>query len=1492
MSNYIKKYNIGEIAIDLPYNSYIHELPLLSFSDFRNSVNLSLIFNHKLKLDGNNMFNVKEGYKLNIQKKIIVSNNIPVSLIESNGKYVQLYRNKNITIEGNEVYNNVYTFLDESKRVLRIISNGYEIENEDLSKEIYNLNGDLVTIYDKYQDVYLSYIYNNNNLLTEVRYNNKIVSFTYENNSLTKIQYGGTETNIINSNTNLTISHYTGVTFNSSVNGKDYVIEASAIEELEQVQYRKECTYSNDTIELTNKENNSIVDYITYRFPSLVTLTYQSYGQVEITNKNQVTHRILFSGDKPLYSYEVIGLNTNEDNQFCAGTYISEVNIYRTLNEGFNNSFKGKLKLSDGLEMVEDNLIDNKFESNVSSIGHSNIEGNFLLTGWIKLESLSNDSIIGVSNFIGGNVYEFYVPVYEPNKWYFFAYQFELEANSIFVNTLPGVELQDLRITFQATHIIDENKKTNVLFKEDILIDSTSYEINPFTKYDFIYETQTNYNGTIELTLSDLLRYTRKKIMDGECSELYYDDGKKVITNISNLKVKLKNNTELKDISNYNFGYRYNNNDSMYITTIQRYNSERSPLVIIKRKDDNYYSSQYIDNYFDVIQSRTDNLITYYTRDKGLITRERLGNLYNYKYTYNTSNNTISVEDEFRENNSNTNINITYYMDPVFGTIYKKQISDGLVIEDIYDDDKSAILEKKFGNSPSIIKHIYGYNQGNLVTLASSNLNYNFEYNEDQLVKVKKFNLLIEEQEHDDLITTVYYPNQNNPVYSKEYVYDKYNRLKSVTNEIENTYGIYYSFNSITGEPIYNKDANNAKLIMSEDKIKGLKTRYKYNYNTGLLEKKTITSSVNYANKISNETFEYDKANRIIQKEYEYDANSSFKVKDIIVYVKDEDDPSIDQRVESSTYYIRQVREVNTTNTYDDYNRLTKKICQFNDNSNVEKKYVINNNMIESETLKFNETSIHAISYQYDSLERITTITIGNKIISYEYDNHGRLIRENNQNLDKTIIYEYNDNGNIEAKRIYSYTVNEIPQTLLSTKTYTYDLIYKDRLITFNNTTIPYNMLGSLTEYNGYSLTWSKGKLIGVSKGNLILGSQSYQYTYNGYGQRISKTYSKLKGTSSLSTMYPGEVTGYTKKYNYDYYGRIINEIGTITYYSDGTYNQMIDYIYDMNTIVGIKYTHGNDSNTYFFERNILGDVIGIYDTQGNLKVKYIYDGYGNCTISSETTDQELAQINPIRYKGYYYDNETGWFWLSSRYYSPELCRFISPDDVEYLDPESVNGLNLYCYCLNNPISYCDPSGHIAISTLILCGLALVGMGLTIGGVASDNNTMTAIGLTMVAIPALISGGLAAFATTGTLATWVGAGTMVAGVGTGLFASAEYQEAFTGNNWIIDTTGMSEEWYNGLLLGTASLATLGTVASSFAYSFNINSIQKVGKVDDYFGIKFTQKAPSGNLRVKTLGLHPAHNGHPIHWQLNNINPLTGGIGKKIRWDLLLRRLIG
>ena len=100
--------------------------------------------------------------------------------------------------------------------------------------------------------------------------------------------------------------------------------------------------------------------------------------------------------------------------------------------------------------------------------------------------------------------------------------------------------------------------------------------------------------------------------------------------------------------------------------------------------------------------------------------------------------------------------------------------------------------------------------------------------------------------------------------------------------------------------------------------------------------------------------------------------------------------------------------------------------------------------------------------------------------------------------------------------------------------------------------------------------------------------------------------------------------------------------------------------------------------------------------------VLYKYTSYGEVEgiVNNQLNDYRiqianiLKEYNGFVYKGYYYDIETSLFWLSSRYYSPELCRFISPDEVSYLDPESVNGLNLYCYCLNNPISYCDPSGH------------------------------------------------------------------------------------------------------------------------------------------------------------------------------------------------------
>ena len=125
-----------------------------------------------------------------------------------------------------------------------------------------------------------------------------------------------------------------------------------------------------------------------------------------------------------------------------------------------------------------------------------------------------------------------------------------------------------------------------------------------------------------------------------------------------------------------------------------------------------------------------------------------------------------------------------------------------------------------------------------------------------------------------------------------------------------------------------------------------------------------------------------------------------------------------------------------------------------------------------------------------------------------------------------------------------------------------------------------------------------------------------------------------------------------------------------------------------------------------------MGDVVGIYDMEANLVAKYLYDAWGNCTISGETTNYAVARANPIRYRGYYYDEDTGLYYCNARYYSPKWRRFISPDATSYLAPESVNGLNQYCYCGNDPVNYYDPSGHAGI---LLTLLISAGIGLAVG---------------------------------------------------------------------------------------------------------------------------------------------------------------------------------
>ena len=176
-----------------------------------------------------------------------------------------------------------------------------------------------------------------------------------------------------------------------------------------------------------------------------------------------------------------------------------------------------------------------------------------------------------------------------------------------------------------------------------------------------------------------------------------------------------------------------------------------------------------------------------------------------------------------------------------------------------------------------------------------------------------------------------------------------------------------------------------------------------------------------------------------------------------------------------------------------------------------------------------------------------------------------------------------------------------------------------------------------------------------------------FDFTYNGYGQRIQKKYTSTTGSNSVLG---DSMTNETHDYSYDLNGRLIKEDISIKYKDGVTSQKTIEYLYDGSEIVGFIYTNLGTSSTYYYDKNQYGDVIAILDNNCSAVVKYKYDAYGNCTPYA-VNDFNIAAINPIRYRGYYFDTGLDFYYLNARYYNPQWRRFISPDSTDYLDTET-----------------------------------------------------------------------------------------------------------------------------------------------------------------------------------------------------------------------------
>ena len=308
-------------------------------------------------------------------------------------------------------------------------------------------------------------------------------------------------------------------------------------------------------------------------------------------------------------------------------------------------------------------------------------------------------------------------------------------------------------------------------------------------------------------------------------------------------------------------------------------------------------------------------------------------------------------------------------------------------------------------------------------------------------------------------------------------------------------------------------------------------------------------------------------------------------------------------------------------------------------------------------------------------------------LAQYDYDTLGRLVREDNKSFNKSYFYTYDNNGNILAKESCAFITGAHTVGTGDVTSYTYS---KDKMIKFGTQSCVYDAVGNPTTYRGKTATWERGRKLASFDGTT--------FTYDALGRRLSKN---------------------DIKFWYDSNGRLLKQ-------SNG-----LEFFYDSNGLVGLKY---NGSN-YVYRTDIQGNVIAILDSSGEVVVQYKYDAWGNqqvldATGNAITDTTNIGILNPFRYRSYYFDNETGLYYLQTRYYDPEVGRFLNIDKLCNADSGAINGLNLWAYCCNNPVMGYDPYGTwdwgrfwkgFAIVAVAVAAVALtvatLGTGSAVGGV-------------------------------------------------------------------------------------------------------------------------------------------------------------------------------
>ena len=298
-------------------------------------------------------------------------------------------------------------------------------------------------------------------------------------------------------------------------------------------------------------------------------------------------------------------------------------------------------------------------------------------------------------------------------------------------------------------------------------------------------------------------------------------------------------------------------------------------------------------------------------------------------------------------------------------------------------------------------------------------------------------------------------------------------------------------------------------------------------------------------------------------------------------------------------------------------------------------------------------------NYTYDANGNILSVS-GDQTVTYEYDDLGQLVWEKNAAAGKAWNYTYDNGGNILSRTEYACSGNGTVSGSGTTTSYTYgDAEWGDLLTAYDGEEITYDGIGNPLSYRGWTMSWQGGRQLA----SMTKGSDTLNFAYNESGLRTSKT-----------------VNGVT--HNYVWQGSKLAADITDTY--------ALYFHYDSSgEVIGFTRTANGADTEYFYVKNFQGDILKVITATGTEAATYTYDAWGKLLTSAG----DMADVNPLRYRGYFYDTETGLYYLQSRYYDPEVGRFINPDAFASTG-RGILQANTFAYCLNNPVNFADHTGY------------------------------------------------------------------------------------------------------------------------------------------------------------------------------------------------------